>query len=601
MKRKFVQIAALCLAAALMAGLTGETASAAPANSSDRVIRVGLHYGTGAMEGINLENDVGSGYRFGYYDSANQFVPLGSTWQERISVVETVNVYYGKYNDYTSYHTAAVSSIAVGEYHLQLPGSYATFDEAQAAASAYGGGFPAYIGGVFCARIGNYTTRDRALSAQSALAAQGVETTLAGTSAYGLSVVVTGTNTMVFQYDDLGSGAGLGVEPIAAGGEKAVTWSKKFRYYGGFRFERINGGKMTVVNMIHLEDYVKGVISTEMSNSWPLEALKAQAVAARSYALALGTKHGVHHFDICFDTDCQAYSGLNLAGANTDAAVDQTAGQVALYNGTPIQAFFYASSGGASETPANVWGGSQSYPYLMGKADPYEAGAPIPNYSWTRTFSADTLASKLRAIGYNVNGTIVSVAITAWTDSGNPRLVSFTDSAGKSYPVSTYNVIQKMLYLPSYRYGLAGGGGTSQPAPTAPSTPASPSTGGVTVNGSAAVNGTSGLYAIDGNGNLSILGNDVYVITDSGTTLLSQDQGQTGNSDQDPGQNQAGNSGGEWNNSATAVNGSFTFAGKGSGHNVGMSQWGAYAMANQGYTYQQILQFYYTGITVGYM
>ena len=77
------------------------------------------------MEGLNLLNDVGSGFRFGYYDSTNQFVDLGSTQQKAISVVETMNVYYGTYNKYTSYHSMLpTSNVAVGEYHLELPGAY---------------------------------------------------------------------------------------------------------------------------------------------------------------------------------------------------------------------------------------------------------------------------------------------------------------------------------------------------------------------------------------------------------------------------------------------------------------------------------------------
>ena len=104
------------------------------------------------------------------------------------------------------------------------------------------------------------------------------------------------------------------------------------------------------------------------------------------------------------------------------------------------------------------------------------------------------------------------------------------------------------------------------------------------------MSGTAGLYAVDGNGNLTALGGDVYVVTDSGTSPL----GQGGGSDQGQGSSQ-------WASSAAVVNGSITFAGRGWGHNLGMSQFGAKAMAEQGRTYQQILQFYYTGITVGYM
>ena len=300
MRRNFVQIAALFLSVLLLV-LGSGTASAAPAGTGERIIRVGLHYGTGAIEGVNLLNEEGSGFRFGYYDSSNRFVELGVASQTAISVVETVNVYYGTYDGYQSYHTAAASSIAVGEYHLELPGTYLSFAEAQAEASAYPGGFAAYIGGVYYARVGNYTTRDGAVAAQASLAAQGVYSELRGTSGFGVNVVATGTNAILFQYDDLGSGTGLGVEPIQTGAEKCTTWSKGCLYNGGFRFERINGGKLTVVNIVGLEDYVKGVVANEMDNSWPTEALKAQAVAARSYALSLSL---IKHNKMCASFYC---------------------------------------------------------------------------------------------------------------------------------------------------------------------------------------------------------------------------------------------------------------------------------------------------------
>ncbi len=579
MKRKFVQIAALCLSAALLLLSGGEKAAAAPLPSptSGRIIRVGLHYGSGAIEGLNLLNDVGSGYRFGYYDSAGQFVPIGATAQKDISVVPTVNVYYGAYNGYTSYHTALTSSaVAVGVYHLQLPGTYVSFDEAQAAASQFPGGFPAYIEGAFYARVGCYATSDQARAAQASL---GVESTLSWTSKYGVNAVATGTNTILFQYDDNGGGTGLGVEPVSLNGEKCATWSKDRLYNGGFRFERINGGMLTVVNILGLEDYVKGVVPNEMSDSWPIEALKAQAVAARSYALSLGAKHARHHFDICFDVDCQAYYGRAKAGANSDGAVDQTAGQVALYNGKAAQAFYYSSNGGASESSSTVWGSNQAnYPYLIGKIDPYEAVSGVNN-GYTKTVSSATLVAGLKKLGYNgVGSSIVSIAVTSLTDSGNPRQVTFTDNNGAAFTINSRYVVS-MVGLRSYRYGFDSAP-AQQPSP-------GPS---LSINGAAPVSGTDGLYAIDGSGNLAPVGADAYVITDSGVSRL------------DPGGGTAGTGTGGLGSlsSTTGQNGTFTFVGKGWGHNVGMSQFGAYAMASQGYTYQEILQFYYTGITVGY-
>lgn len=582
MKRKFVQIAALCLSIVLLLVSGGEKASAAPvpAASNDKIIRIGLHYGTGAMEGLNLANNTGSGFRFGYYDGANRFVALGSTPQKAVSVVKTMNVYYGAYNGYNSYHSALTSSsVAVGEFHLQVSGPYATFAEAQSAAASYAGGFPAYIGGAFYARIGNYTTRDQAVAAQEALAAQGVLTALKGTSSYGVNAVITGTNTILFQFDDEGKGTGLGIEPNTVGDGKYVTLSKGSLYHGGFRFERINGGDMTVVNILGLEDYVKGVVPNEMSNSWPMEALKAQAVAARSYALSKGTKHGSHHFDLCFDVDCQAYYGREKAGANSDAAVDQTAGQVAVWNGKVAETAFYSSNGGASESSSTVWGGNQAnYPYLVGKTDPYEAASGVKN-DWTRTFSSATLVSGLKGLGYrDVGSSIISIAVTSLTDSGNPRQLTFTDSNGKQFTVNSRYVVG-MLSLPSYRYGF--GSGSAQQPPSG--------SGSLNINGTTPISGTGGLYAIDGSGKVIPVGDRAYIATGSG--VIQPGQGAT----------TSGNGGLGSLSSTTGQNGSFTFVGKGSGHNVGMSQWGAYAMANQGYTYLQILQFYYTGITVGYM
>lgn len=581
MKRKFVQIAALCLSVVLLALCAGgQRAAAAPTGGTGRIIRVGLHYGTGSMEGLNFANSTGVGYRFGYYDGANQFVPLGSTGEKAISVVKTMNVYYGTFGGYTSYHTALTSSsVAVGEYHLELPGSYASFAEAQASVSAYPGGFPAYIGGVFYARVGNYTTREGAVAAQAVLAAQGVQTNLRGTSEYGISVVITGTNTILFQFDDLGHGTGMGMEPNASGAGEYVTLSKGCTYVGGFRFERVNGGSLTVVNILDLEDYVKGVVPHEMSNSWPIEALKAQAVAARSYALSLGSKHSNYHFDICAETHCQAYSGRTRAGSNSDAAVDQTAGQVALWNGKVAQTAYYSSNGGASESSSVVWGGSQTnYPYLVGKVDPYEAAAGVKN-DYTKTVDSATLASRLKAKGCDVGSGVVSIAITSLTDSGNPRMVAFTGSNGKQFSLNSQEVVS-MLGLRSYRYGFDMVVGEQ------------PSTGTAWgVNGKP-VDSLAGLYAVDGSGNMIPVDGNAYVITGSGVTQLIGQGSGNGSNDSD---------GLGTLTSTTGNNGMFTFIGKGWGHNVGMSQWGAYAMANQGYTYLNILQFYYTGITVGYM
>ncbi len=570
MRKKIVQFVGACLAAALALplGLSAtpvahahagveETLPVARGVSSSQMVRVGLAYGSGSLDGANLANEVGSGYRLGYFNQSNQFVSLGYTSETAISVVETLNVYYGRYNGYTSYHEQLTSSsVAVGCYHTQLPGSYATFDKAYSVASRYSGGFVAYIGGLYFVRVGNFTSRPGAVQMQSTLKSMyGISATIVGTSEYGVSVVKTGTNTILFQYDDKGSGTGLGVMPDRTGSSstKAVTWFRGMKYYGGFRYERIGGGDLTVVNILGLEDYVKGVVPTEMSASWDREALKAQAVCARTYVMANLGRHSGYHFDVCPDVDCQAYTGRQLAKDNSDAAVDETAGQVGTYNGRYASMVYYSSNGGASESSSVVWGSNQSsYPYLVGKVDPYEATITIPGYNWTKSFTGDELKSKIGA-----SATIVSVKISSLTDSGNPLEVAFTDKNGKVYRLSASKMVRTFGFR-SYRYQLADA-----------------VSGSVKVNGQGVSGGLSGMYAVNGSGGQVSLGNSAYVITDGGVSQVTTGTGESYGKD-----------------------GVFTFAGAGWGHNVGMSQYGALAMAKQGCTYREILSFYYTGITV---
>jgi len=524
---------------------------------SKQIVRIGLRYGSDAMDGANLGNSVGSGFRFGYYNSDNKFISVGYTSKTTISVVKTENVYYGTYNGYATYYDHLTNSnIGVGCYHLQLGGSYNSFESANSAATQYKGGFVAYINGKYYVRIGNYLNRDAAVAAQNDYAASGVSTELKGTSSYGISVVVKGTNTIIFQYDDNGNGTGLGVEPIAASSsQKCVSTFAGVDYFGGFRYERIDGGNLTIVNMLGVDDYVKGVICEEMSSSWELEALKAQAVVARSYVLHNANRHKAYNFDACTTSHCQVYSGRKRAAESTDLAVDSTMGVVARYDGAIINSVFYSSNGGASESSSTVWGSSQSkYPYLIGKEDPYEATIKISN-EWTRTYTGAEIAAMLREAGYTKCSKIVSVNIREYTPSGNPAWIDFTDDQGRVWQLNA-KTANSALPLRSWRYEFVNTEKLN-----------------LSINGVTSVDALTGLFAVDENGNIVPVQDHAYIITDNGT--ISSD------------------------GSGPVTGDSFTIAGRGWGHNVGMSQYGAQAMAKLGYTYDQILRFYYTGITVG--
>ena len=347
------------------------------------MVRVGLFYGGNALSGANLANDVGSGYRFGYFDGDLTFQLLGYTSETTVSMVKTQNVYYGSNVDWSGsgYYDSKTSDIAVGCYHLQLPQTYATFEEASAAAAQYSDGFPAWIDGTYYVRVGSFLDSTSAQAAQASLGLTGA--TVAGTSGAGISVVKTGTNTVLFQFDST-SGLYLAVKPGRDDTVKAETYFRGYSYFGAFEYRR-NGGDITVVNVLSMDDYLQGVIVQEMSPSWPLEALKAQTVCARSYAygkLQAG-KHQSQGFDLCNTTDCQAYVGIATASDNSRRAVEETSGVYLWYNGRVAdQAVYSSHNGGASESAVNVWG--RDYPYLIGKIDPYEASVVdrISNYNW---------------------------------------------------------------------------------------------------------------------------------------------------------------------------------------------------------------------------
>src|SRR5919109_4855837 len=149
------------------------------------------------------------------------------------------------------------------------------------------------------------------------------------------------------------------------------------------------GAKLQAVNVVGLEPYLDGVVPSEMPHTWAPEALKAQAVAARSYALA-NLKTGA--FDLFPDTRSQVYGGGAAEQPETNAAVQATAGQVALYAGRVAKTFFFSTSGGRTAASADAFG--TAVPYLVSVPDPYDSISPYHDWG-PFAFSAAKLARVL--------------------------------------------------------------------------------------------------------------------------------------------------------------------------------------------------------------
>ena len=368
--------------------------------------------------------------------------------------------------------------------------------------------------------MGSYLTK---ADAQAALDSM-TQGTIVGTSSYGINVVETGTDNILFQYDNSSSPT-FAVLPDVTGEDDVRTWFLGFKYRGGFTYQRIDGGNLTVANVLDLENYVKGVACYEMGRSWPLEALKAQSICARTYALVnLGT-HNSLGFDVCNTDYCQVYHG---AGSNrtdygpsetSDQAVEETAGMVLWYENTLAETYYSSSHGGASEEVANVWGSNDpgDYPYLCGVIDPYESTIADlnPYSSWTVSYTASSLASRLQGYGYGVNTSIDHLELT-YSELGNVLKIvvhwknGSTNTFRSTGSGSAKTDIRTTFGLRSIRFTV-----NDQTVTVGGS---SPSTGdGYLVNGSGSVSGTDGLYVISGSGTVSQAGDDLYTISGSGS------------------------------------------------------------------------------------
>ena len=378
-------------------------------------IKVGLNYGDTAISEAVLSNEIGSGFAFGYYDSNRQFYETGRTSVTNITLIPDWN-----------WTTATGTSI--GCYHILRKGSFSTFDEAKAEADRIGG-FPAYYSGSHFVMYGNYWYPE---NGETAKIEQGISGEVRTQSSHCMVVTETGTNRILYEFD-CGSSYSLAVRPIS-NGQKAITVFNGLRYYGDFQFARLTGKEqITVVNYVGIEDYTKGVIPYEMYATWPIEALKAQALCARNYAVTNFNRYRAQGFDVSNDTYSQVYKGIGDATDATNAAVDATAGKYIRYEGNLCQTFFFSSDGGATESSENVWG--NKIPYLIGVIDPYEDDVETYSKNWKYTVTPAEAQIMVNARCGTALALIKEIDCS-YTAMGNIKNITFIDINGKKHTVT---------------------------------------------------------------------------------------------------------------------------------------------------------------------
>jgi stage II sporulation protein D len=199
------------------------------------------------------------------------------------------------------------------------------------------------------------------------------------------------------------------------------------RPYHGDLVVRSNGTTLSVINALALDDYVLGVVPSESPSRWPMAELKAQAVAARSYAVAQLKPSA--HYDLVPTTADQVYGGMAAERPRSNEAVEKTEGQILMYHGSVARTYYSSSSGGETETAQDAWPGAAPIPYLRSVPDPWDTYSP--NHNWgPYAYSAAQLAARL-----GLTDSVESVRIQR-NASLRPSAVWFHLSSGRAVSLS---------------------------------------------------------------------------------------------------------------------------------------------------------------------
>ncbi len=425
-------------------------------------------------------------------------------------------------------------------YHIQVGGTYASFDDALDALEAYekkdNGTYPAYDDG-WKIYYGSYSNQSGASSDLSKVKSKYGSATSIATSGASFVRIQQEDGTVEFIYASEADDFYL--KPV---NEDGIAYYASKGYRGGIGFKRFPNSVLTVINYVLMDDYLYGVLPKEMSGDWPLEALKAQAIAARNFALINFGKHSDYGFDICSSSDCQVYGGYDVEKSRSNQAVDETSGKLLKYNGQIVQTYYHSNSGGRTESIENIWSGS--LPYIVGVYDPYSEN--VPNSDWELTYTKSEIESILANSGNSV-GTLKNVRIEEVSENGRVQKLVFEGTSGKAtFLKEKARALFGYTTLKSMWFELG-----NKPM--------------VTVVSRSAYNRTdlSSASYVTENG-IEKSSSSVYVVTDGQSTeklSFSSDK--------------------------------IVFSGHGYGHGLGMSQWGAKTMAEQGFDFEEILTHYY--------
>ncbi|MFT5387662.1 MAG: stage II sporulation protein D, partial [Candidatus Omnitrophota bacterium] len=206
---------------------------------------------------------------------------------------------------------------------------------------------------------------------------------------------------------------------------------ENIKYRGVVELIITKANNFNVVNILELEKYVRGVLYHEISDKWPMEAMKAQAVAVRSYAMYQIAVNKDQMFDVTNDIYSQVYGGKSAERYRTNLAVKRTRNKVLMFDGTVLPAYFHSNSGGQTEDVRELW--KHDLAPLQGVKSDYSIG--MPGYKWKRNVQLSHVQDRLNTYGYKL-GLIENIEILSHTKSGRIDMLRITTRKGKKIEMS---------------------------------------------------------------------------------------------------------------------------------------------------------------------
>ncbi len=491
-------------------------------------LRVGIYYGSTAVDNMSLESP--DGFSAGYYKD-RIFFPVTNLQDTKLIIKKLPSLYYVSYGVFETPEEAKIKKDEIVSQGIDA--------------------FIGYCNLKICVLNGGYNNLNDAEWAAKNLPVLGSPVS---TSQAALGLVSASVDKTLFLCDSPSTFGLASAEFEDSDSVIKISGSASGSYRGGFEFVN-QDNNITVINIIPVEDYLYSVVSREMSPSWDVEALKAQAVCARNFSLGRINYHKKYGFDVCRTVCCQAYAGTSSENSNVHKAVDETYGELLLYDGKPIQAVYSSSMGSCTESVENVWG--TPFPYLVSVDNPYEDTENIYNGKWTKTLTTSRATEIMADRGYNI-GTVKNITALEYTPAGRVLKLKVEGTNGSKIfeKESCRNIFSEATY--SQKFTVTRGGTMTYPT----------------------------IYVSNGKNTLEKEISSFSVLSGKGSITSAPNSCSVTN----------GKSSKKY--SATSNGGSpdtFIFDGEGWGHGVGMSQYGAKGMADAGFDYEEILTHYYTG------